>query len=738
MALESTPMNIENAASSKAESSEAGRIPSELFSYLGIVVMMVLIGVIVGVGIFGMKNIQITGEEIVQDRIEKTRLVQTMGVASRERTVLLQRMIMIDDPFERDALALEYNVMGSRFANARIELMKKDLSPEEKNILERQGQIAGKVIPIQNDVVDLVAADTITNARERLIHEALPLQDRILASLSELMTYQTTAAYDAITRTREEYERGRKITIAMFAIAAGISILLVWLVSKAARQRRGYFEQTQAANRAKSSFLAKMSHEIRTPLTTIIGFAELSLDGEQSAEDRMKALRTIHGSGKHLLQIINDILDLSKIEADKFSIEKETCSLFQLLQDASTLVQMQATGKGLVFGVNYKFPLPRTIETDPLRLKQVIINLCGNSIKFTEKGSVYINVSYERSTEHLMIEVEDSGIGMTPEESSRLFQEFQQADAGINRKYGGTGLGLAVSQKLAALLGGYIVVKSEKGIGSKFTLILKQPEVTDQLVYGAREIEINSTRKRDLATHAGKVQGTVLLAEDTPQIRDLLVLFLRRAGVTVTAVENGAEALMALARAKFDLVLMDIQMPVMDGLTAMRKLSAEKCPVPVVALTANAMKDDQEIYRKAGFASFLAKPVEHDRLVAVLEKYLAASAGEEDAPIFGTLGDGDPEMQQLIDAFVAKLPDYVGPLEQAARDEHWDRVHEIAHKLKGLGGGMGYPVISDIAASIMFQVKAGNFAEAVQQVSRMVKSAARVRPVGAPATPETI
>lgn len=727
-------MNSDVTVKTENSNRDAARIPSELFSYLGIVVMTLLFGMTVGLAILGLRQIQSTGELIVKDRIEKIRLVQTMSVAARERTVLLQRMLMVDDPFERDQLSLDYNIHGSRFANARLALLEKDLSPEEKEILDRQGRISGTAVPTQNRIVELMAVDDMGPARELLTKQAIPLQDQVLAALSELMEYQTAAAYSAVNQTRHSFERGRTTTIAMYSVAVVIAGILIWLVSKASRQRRDYLAQVQAANRAKSSFLAKMSHEIRTPLTAIIGFAELSLDGDPRRDERSDALRTIHGSGKHLLSIINDILDLSKIEADKFSIAKESCSLFRIMDEISALIQMQAVSKGLKFDVNYRLPLPRVIEADPLRLKQIIINLCGNAIKFTERGSVNVNVSYDRVVEQLAIEVVDTGIGLTHEESARLFQDFEQVDAGINRKYGGTGLGLAVSKKLAALMGGTITVTSKKGHGSKFQLFLKTPEHIGDLAHTLREAELTSPQSAP-ESHASpdRFSGNVLLVEDTQQIRDLVNMYLRRAGVTVHIAENGAQALELIAATSFDLVLMDIQMPVMDGLAAMQKLREREYKTPVVALTANAMKDDQELYLRAGFADFLAKPVDRARLAQVLGKFLRAVEPASDAPIQPTLGQDDPELRELIDAFVARLPEFWTPLERAARDHEWEQVREVAHKLKGLGGGMGYPVISEVAASILFQLKAGSFEAAAQQVERLGVIIARVRAASSPA-----
>lgn len=226
---------------------------------------------------------------------------------------------------------------------------------------------------------------------------------------------------------------------------------------------------------------------------------------------------------------------------------------------------------------------------------------------------------------------------------------------------------------------------------------------------------------------AGRLAGCVLLVEDTADIRNLVSTYLRRAGVTVKSVENGAHALEVVARERFDLVLMDIQMPVMDGVTAMRSLRAANYATPVIALTANAMKDEQESYRAAGFSDVLAKPVDRVLLHRMLEKYLRATRDADGPPIPSAIGADDPEVLQLVSAFVERLPEYWEPMTAAAASGAWAQVQELAHKLKGLGGSMGYPIVSDIAASILLQLKANNFDEVAQHIQRLGNVVARIR-----------
>lgn len=693
--------------------------------------MLVLLSAIVIVGIVGMRHMQNTGEHILPDRIQKIRLVQSMGVAARERTVLLQRMLLVEDPFERDLLSVDFNIQGARFAQARIALLEKELSEPEKALLERQSRSSGASARTQNDVVDLIAVDDIKNAKALLTQKAMPAQDEVLAVLSELMKYQTTAANDTVNKARTEFKVGLSITVVMLGSAAVIAILLGWLVSKAARQRRVYFDQMQAANLAKSSFLAKMSHEMRTPLTAIIGFAEASLDSQQSMDERISALWIIRQSGNHLLKIINDLLDLAKIEAEKLDVDLCECSLFPILNDVQALVQMQAQSKQLKFGINYTYPLPAHIYTDPLRLKQIVINLCGNALKFTQTGFVYINVGFDRTSGRLTIAVQDSGIGLAPQEQSRLFQDFHQADTGVQRKYGGTGLGLSLSQKLAAMLGGKISLNSEKGVGSTFTLELAQSSAVRELVFadGAAQVPVA------MAPHEARhFSGRVLCAEDTPELSQLMSLLLRRMGLMPVMVENGALAVERAAQERFDLILLDIQMPVLDGVSAMIKLKESRCDIPVIAVTANAMKEDQAHYRAVGFADVLVKPIDRSQLQRVLETYLPAAEPADppdSGPIYAKFASADDaadaEMHRIMNAFADKLPGYCEQLKQAIAACQWAQAREVAHQLRGLGGGMGYPIITEIASTLQFQLKTKNYADVENIYKRLVSVAARIQ-----------
>lgn len=379
--------------------------------------------------------------------------------------------------------------------------------------------------------------------------------------------------------------------------------------------------KAEEANRVKGEFLANMTHEIRTPMGAILGFATELSEGTLARAEQAQAARTIRRNAEHLLTVINGILDLSKIEAGRMTVERLECRPAELAADVVGLLRAGAKAKGLSLTMEFGTPVPEVIRTDPTRLRQILINLVGNAIKFTQVGGVRIVLAFEPANSGLRFDVVDTGIGVPAEQASRLFAPFTQADGSMARRFGGTGLGLAISRLLAELLGGTVTMTSEAGKGSTFSVCIETGDVT-----GVKRITavgaVAVPKAEPLPTFAGRV----LLAEDGIDNQRLIAHVLRRAGATVEIAVNGAEAVDAAGKAlergtPFDIVLMDMQMPVMDGYEAVRTLRARGYARPILALTAHASPEERERCLNAGCSDFATKPIDRAGLIGACVRW---------------------------------------------------------------------------------------------------------------------
>jgi len=387
----------------------------------------------------------------------------------------------------------------------------------------------------------------------------------------------------------------------------------------------------EAATQAKTEFLTNMSHEIRTPMTAILGYADLMFE-ENAGRTTQKHIAVIKRNGKHLLGLINDILDLSKIETGKMQIELTRCSPSELVSEIASLMRAQADAKHLKLETELAGPLPETVLTDPLRLRQVLVNLVGNAIKFTDQGEVRIAVrlACDGGSPRLRLDVTDTGIGMSEEQIGKLFQPFTQVDNSSTRKFGGTGLGLCISKRLTEALGGDIEVRSALGKGSAFSVMI-DPGPLDgiRMVHEGQEPAIQPPPIAGPAA-VGKIvlHGRILLAEDGLDNQQLISFLLKKAGADVAAVENGQLACeAALAASKtgrpFDAILMDMQMPVMDGYEATRRLRELGYTGPIIALTAHSMVTDRQKCLDAGCDDYATKPIDRQTLLATVAPWMA-------------------------------------------------------------------------------------------------------------------
>ena len=521
--------------------------------------------------------------------------------------------------------------------------------------------------------------------------------------------------------------------------------------------------EAEAANKAKSEFLANMSHEIRTPMNAILGFTELLRRGYgKNEQDAARFLATIQSSGKHLLELINDVLDLSKIEAGQMEMESIACAPHEIVREVVTVMSAVARQKGIELDLHILTPVPESMQCDPKRLRQIVTNLAGNAIKFTERGGVRIEVSLRQDHGRSVyaIDVIDSGIGIANDKLESIFEAFVQADTTVTRRFGGTGLGLSISRRFARALGGDIVASSVPGRGSRFAVTLACGSLQGVRLLTPQEALTAHVEVADASkTRWAFAPGRVLVVDDGAENRDLVTLVLEECGLTVEQAENGLIGMQKALAGAFDVILMDIQMPEMDGDTATRALREQGLKVPIYALTANAMKGFEEELKAAGFTGYMTKPIDIDVLVETLAVRLGGRrvepaaptalaaptppAGAETMPPATSALDEPPLISRLasmprllptVQKFTARLDQQLNAMDSAWQARNFAELAALAHWLKGAAGTVGYDAFTEPATELEQAVHAGAESDIPQRIERLRRLQRRiVVPDSAPA-----
>lgn len=498
------------------------------------------------------------------------------------------------------------------------------------------------------------------------------------------------------------------------------------------------------ANKTKSDFLAVMSHEIRTPLNAVIGATNL-LQETALSDEQKKFAHIASTSGESLMATINDILDFSKAEAGKLKLEYVNFNISDIVYEVKDLLAVQVEHKGLTFDVQIDARVPEWCTGDSGRLRQILLNLAGNAVKFTTEGTVTISVSVDGNTYTgtiLRFEVRDTGIGIDPTVQKNLFEEFSQVDPSFSRKFGGTGLGLAISKKLVNLMGGKIGCISEKGKGSNFNFTAEfYPASANMLFDNNKRRQINEGGMGQLSVPASTDRkGRILLVEDSAANQVVALAMLRKAGFTVDAVANGLEAVAAVRSLPYDLVLMDLAMPEMDGITAtrmIRNLQGAMSKITIVAMTANAMHGDRQICIDAGMNDYVAKPIVRTELFRVLDKYLVGinkfndgcvnekSMSENNLIDPGVLQQletdvGTELVPEMMGIFVRETGKRIIIMEAARKNEDILCLQQEAHVLKSSAGTYGATSLQRVATSVDLACKEGRTIDAIMATDKLL------------------
>jgi PAS domain S-box-containing protein len=485
-------------------------------------------------------------------------------------------------------------------------------------------------------------------------------------------------------------------------------------------------ERAEAASIAKSNFLANISHEFRTPMTAILGFADLLESPGASDLTPAVCIQSIKTSGQHLLAMLNDILDLSKVEAGELAIVPTPTDIEQTCFEVVNMMKPRALEKGLEFGMQMISRLPQAVETDAIRLTQILVNLLGNAIKFTDEGHVKLSVSATEShgKAELVFVVTDTGVGIRREQLERLFTPFFQVDESSTRRHGGTGLGLAISRRLAQRLGGDLTAESDGVTGSTFTLSLSVPLARLPSV----ATSVVAARAPGDAEEARPL-GRVLVAEDGASTRKLLDAILRRAGADVISCEDGQTAFELAMEQRFDVVLLDMLMPELDGYTVARLLRARGNRTPIIALTANAMSGDRERCLSNGCDDYLSKPIDRERLIHTIARYCGV---ESNSPrLQGALSELPVStVSELKKAFYKELTGECDRLEQRLIEADASTLKHVLHQIKGSTAAFGFDELSQLAADAEKSIGTGSLVDpaGAEKVQRLLNAMRDVAP----------
>jgi PAS domain S-box-containing protein len=654
----------------------------------------------------------------------------TIAVRNKKTTALAAKLVTVNQHLQNEIKFRKLADEAMHRENAKLSAM---ISGMEEGVVFANAE--NIVVEINDYLCHFLrmSREEIIGKRIEDFHRGEPLA-RILAQIERFQKEVVTSPIvlqrplgdkEVILRMQPIYRDGKYDGV----------LLNVIDVSELVLARR----QAEVASKAKSKFLANMSHEIRTPLAAILGYTDLLIDPGVTSSDSNNYLMVLHRNGEHLLKLINDILDLSKIEADKMTLNIQRCSLVSIMADVASAMRPRAELRRDVLSVEYQGELPESIHSDGVRLRQAIFNLVGNAVKFTENGQVRILVTFLRQWRNnepaVKIEVIDTGVGIREEVLPQLFHSFSQGEDNLSLKFGGTGLGLAISKHIAELLGGELTVNSVFGQGSTFTLIIPTGDLTGVNILSHPAEVLEDSSSHNCQSVSKELSGVrILLAEDGIDNRELIRIMLSRIGAQVELAENGRIAVNKARADSFHVILMDMNMPEMDGYEATRLLRSRGYNRPILALTANAMVEDKDRCLAAGCNDYLSKPIDRDKMIRTIARYVGIDAGgfkpavplaHENMPgdddVLISLYAEDPDIVPILEGYIDRLDGQLKAMRAALENGQFSDLHRLAHRMKGSGGNYGYPMLTEAAKKLEEAAQAQDLQSADQALQRVAQ-----------------
>ncbi|MGB1110271.1 MAG: ATP-binding protein [Gammaproteobacteria bacterium] len=712
----------------------------------GFVLLLILLLAVVGYTLVQLDSLADDMERIVRFHNQKEQIATDMQVAGYRRSDALYNFALTDDPFERDAYFLDYNRAGFDVGLARNALRDMGLGDGEQVIMNRQSALIEQVIDGQEKVIDLITADD-PEARQVLQDEVLPVQADINQTFAMLRDINSLAATQVLDETHESTRSTLLVAIflgaACLVLGVGTALLVFRHTSRQSQQITEHVAELEQArkaadkaNRAKSDFLAVMSHEIRTPMNGVLGMVDLMRSTELN-DTQSDYLETIASSGEILLTLLNDVLDLSKIEAGHLELEEVDFQLHRLIESVIMLMSGKAHLKGLKIEAEIDPDVPMVLKGDPTRLRQILFNLLSNAVKFTDQGRILVKVGFQpsgRNEYHLRLAVSDTGIGISEEAKEHLFDAFSQADTSIARRFGGTGLGLAICKRLVGAMGGNIKLTSHTGEGSEFYF-----DVPFEV--GDPEALKHVAAERPFSPK-GQIHGGlhVLLVDDDEVNQRVGASMLEHLGHTANIAGDGEHALDAISKGQFDVVLMDMQMPGMDGLETTRRIRALNDPsrsqVPIIALTASISSDLHTECAEAGMNGVLSKPIKRELLFQELSQFEAQSPRtrlSDSRSIDEIIADnidqtslekmrqsiGDQAVQELVQIFETSSHQVLDELSRAWEKGDYSSMAIKAHRLRGSSLSLGLSALAMLARDTEKAAEDGRAASVRELIIRL-------------------